>query len=895
LNQPGLGAGSNTPSDSTGAIGPTHYTEVVNAQVGLFDRTLAGVGSASLSTFTGAAAGVNVGDPQIQWDQQWGRWVYAALEIAPGPSPPNNWLAFGWSKNGDPANLSLANSEWCNFHIPTQTNIHDYPKLGHDANFILIGVNIYNATQAFVSAGIWAIIKPTVGVTTCVPPPSASLFGGPGTAVLRHGFPALNPVFTPVPGNTADTAATGYIVAIDPGYIGVWHVSALPVGSCVAPPCLVADGEIAITPWSFPTGNSYLIPQPANKPALNALDGRLTQAVQLSDPQAGVSAVWTQHTTQDAGGRTIVTWYQLVPAACTGGGLCGPAAKRQEGVLADPNLWLFNAAISPTSTGNASFIHYNTGSPSTFVDVRAQGRSISDPRHVMSGELILRNSSVADSDFSCSAPAGPPCRWGDYAGASPDPGSCSTVWGTNMLNGDTASTGSPTWVSQNFALSEGTVRSTVSTQQYTLSSSDGQTWADMDSTRLRLGAVPCIDSSGLISANADLFTSLAGVNQDIGVFVDVDGVQSAAPVVWKESGGFNGTFSPNAAFAQAVLPMPAGHTYDIRLKWKANKANSGTIYAGAGPLPGAAYSPARLTLQQFTTSPDEARTNMQPKNAGSDGTTWISIPGINPIALAPIANSKVVLSGNADLWTDTAGYNQDLGIRITGGGFGPGQVVAWKESGGFNGNYSPNAATVQATASLAGGQAYTASLVWKTNRPAPSAASIYAGAGPLPGAGGYSPTSLIAFMVPTGPNPYEVVSTGQFSLPSSDGSTWTSLGGLQVPVAAGATTQVLVDANMDLFTATPGYNQDLAIFVTDNGGPARLLAWKESGGFGGTFSPNAAFAQTVYPMVSGHTYVFSLRWKTNRSTGGSGATIYAGAGPISGAYSPTRLLIELAA
>ena len=37
--------------------------------------------------------------------------------------------------------------------------------------------------------------------------------------------------------------------------------------------------------------------------------------------------------------------------------------------------------------------------------------------------------------------------------------------------------------------------------------------------------------------------------------------------------------------------------------------------------------------------------------------------------------------------------------------------------------------------------------------------------------------------------------------------------------------------------------------------------------------------------------VFKLKWKTNINA--SGKTIYAGAGPISGQFSPTRLTVEL--
>jgi len=68
---------------------------------------------------------------------------------------------------------------------------------------------------------------------------------------------------------------------------------------------------------------------------------------------------------------------------------------------------------------------------------------------------------------------------------------------------------------------------------------------------------------------------------------------------------------------------------------------------------------------------------------------------------------------------------------------------------------------------------------------------------------------------------------------------------------------------------------------------------KESGGFAGTFSPNAAMVQAAFPLTAGHTYVFTAKWKTNRSATGTGTKIWAGAGPIGGLFSPTRLTAEL--
>ena len=183
-----------------------------------------------------------------------------------------------------------------------------------------------------------------------------------------------------------------------------------------------------------------------------------------------------------------------------------------------------------------------------------------------------------------------------------------------------------------------------------------------------------------------------------------------------------------------------------------------------------------------------------------------------------------------------------------------GTLIAWKESGGFAGTFSPNAAFVQATANLTGGQAYTAQLVWKTNQRAPASASIYAGAGPLPG-GAFSPTSLMAVMFPAGGYPLDVVTTSQLRMTNSDGATWGAMN-IQLAITPKTSMYAVVGANADLWTASAGYNQDLAVFVSDNGSSQRMV-WKESGG-SGAYSPNAAFAQARTGQEGGNPAVQNL-------------------------------------
>ncbi len=463
----------------------------------------------------------------------------------------------------------------------------------------------------------------------------------------------------------------------------------------------------------------------------------------------------------------------------------------------------------------------------------------------------------------------------------------------------------------------GSVYTTASTSQYQLPNSDGSTWQAIDATHLTLKITPAANSTAVLSANADLWTQNAGINQDIGIAVSGGTGAGSYPTVagqpeaWKESGGFAGTFSPNAAYLQTAIPLNAGIAYTITLVWKANKPATGaTIMAGAGPLfvpPSVpappitpSYSPIRLTAQlipgPLSPNPNFVQKVIKTQSllSGSNGSSWQDMDaGLTQSFTAP-GDGTLVIGGNADLWTANAGYNQDIGITVSGGtGIGTtyptlaGQPEAWKESGGYGGIQSPNAAFVQAVVLVKSSATYQVKLQWKTNRT--SGATIVAGAGPIGSA--FSPTTLTIQFFPS-TNVLTAAITAQPVNAASDGINPTpidsnNLSGT-IPSSSTADCVAILGGNADLWTANAGYNQDISIWVNGN-----LLGWKESGGFAGTFSPNAAFVQSVIPVPMGTTPGFILQWKTNIDARSSGARIYSGAGPIGVRYSPTRLSAEI--
>ena len=461
--------------------------------------------------------------------------------------------------------------------------------------------------------------------------------------------------------------------------------------------------------------------------------------------------------------------------------------------------------------------------------------------------------------------------------------------GTVDVTVTNASGTSATSSADQFTFANVTSISGCSTSQFTLTGNNGATWVDLGGTTSVI-FTPSADSFAIVDGNADLWTSSAGFNQDLGIAVTGGAYPSVVgqPEAWKESGGFGGTFSPNAANAQTVIGVLSGVTYTAKLQWKANHADPGTIYAGAGPI-GGKFSPTCLSVRLIPVSSATVATassTAQYNLTGNNGATWVDISTANlSVTYTAPADGFLVLAGNADLWTANAGFNQDIAINLDG------SIAAWKESGGLNGTFSPNAAFVLDVAPVSSGTSHTAKLQWKANHLDPG--TIFAGAGPI--GGKFSPTSLSVLFLPTGSAPVDKVSTSQYTLSGSNGTTWQTIDSFKFTLSFTPVNDcnVILGGNVDLWTANAGFNQDIGISIVDTGfpsSPGQPEAWKESGGFNGTFSPNAAYVQDVVTLLGGHTYTAQLVWKANQPA--AGATIYAGAGPISGAFSPTRLTLQ---
>ena len=423
------------PSDSTGAIGPTRYIELINIRYAIYDRTSNHpINTGTLNDLVGEPPppppgekeGVLVGDPQIIWDPTTRRFYYVALDVY---SAIDNRLAFGFSKTASPSSAA----DFCKYVIKFGPRLPDYPKMGDTKDLLLIGANTFLASIThglglYLGSDLVSITKPSAG-SGC---PRRSEFTVDIERKLREA--AGGRAWTPVPANQIDPAEGGYVAAASPdAFLGegfarslsVYEVSSGADGSLK----LGGPKRLKVPFYSVPA----TAPQPRSNYRIDTLDGRITQAILAKDPsRGGKVALWTQHTVLGGSGAEV-RWYEIDPTT--------KPSLFQKGTISGPNgLYAFNGAISPdrqVNGGTSRFganmvVGFNTSSTEQRPDIRMVAKQGSAP---VSDHVLIKSSPAVLEDHSCFA--FPWCRWGDYSAATPDPvvpGGANTgrVWLTNQ-------------------------------------------------------------------------------------------------------------------------------------------------------------------------------------------------------------------------------------------------------------------------------------------------------------------------------------------------------------------------------------------------------------------------------------------------------------------------------
>jgi hypothetical protein len=445
VNVPGQSDDRLAPGDPTGAAGPQSYIQFINDKMAIYSRTGSLINEAGTASFTAAGGSdTDYSDPQILWDATTNRFYYLIIRTA------DDTFAWGFSKNANPQTIS---TDFCNYtaDFGYGLNLPDYPKLGDSTDFLLIGANIY-AVEAYVGSDIDWIAKPKgqKAITTC---PAASTFRqGMDTAIKNADGSSF--ASDPNPAQQADPSSTGWVAAVPDetnsgaagNFLTVFPVTKNADGTANIPN---VGTQVSVSNFAPPPP----APQMGTNFTLDSLDGRLTHAVSSVDPATGRTALWTGHTIAGGAGSEY-RWYKIDVANAT---LFG------SGDVTDPNLFVLNGSIASdrlvrvtkrgvqAKFGSNAVIGFTTTGPQALP--AAQMVSVKGANPASSFVLVFQ-SPGPDNGFDCTENPFVPdrCRWGDYAGASSDPGAApkapeGRVWLDNMTatGGATPDPLNPTW------------------------------------------------------------------------------------------------------------------------------------------------------------------------------------------------------------------------------------------------------------------------------------------------------------------------------------------------------------------------------------------------------------------------------------------------------------------
>jgi hypothetical protein len=422
----------NAPADPVNAIGPDSFIEMVNTTVAIYSRSGALLASGSTERLTGTGNPDDLSDPQVMWDPATNRFYYSVINEA------TERIELGFSKSARPTSIP---GSFCNYHVNFGFGkaLPDYQKLGSTAHDLLVGANVFpDDPNADIHADVAWMTKPVGTGTIATCPAQSSFRTGKQTNLLDHSV--VGQGWTPVPAQQADPSTTGWVVGLpvlpdleSKGLIDLYKVSEKADGT---PSIQKTATTVTVPVYTDPTAEPAH--QKGTADTLDTLDGRFTHAVSAVDPNhGGATALWTAHTVvhgADPGGTTEVRWYEINVAA---------HKLFQSGTVSDPKRWVFNGAVSPDRTvtpagaahGGNMVLGFNTSSDSENVAVQMVSKVGAQP---VSGFVKVFTSPGPDQGRDCDALGGA-CRWGDYAGAVPDPaaslsGSTGRVWLSAMTS-----------------------------------------------------------------------------------------------------------------------------------------------------------------------------------------------------------------------------------------------------------------------------------------------------------------------------------------------------------------------------------------------------------------------------------------------------------------------------
>ncbi len=368
------------PPDTHGAAGLSHFVEITNSHLDIYQKAAPNnrVGSLKLSVFFNYTAQL-LFDPRVIYDSYRDRWIMSA--IANPESSAVQKFFFAVSQTADPLGA---------YYI-YQVNVSngfggfwDFPQLGQDRQAIIFTANFYNAANVYIDTRMFTVAKSLV-------------YNGPGQTLTPQMFTGLSGTLAPP--LVLDSNPKTFLVAADTADNKVSLYTLTNSGG--NPPTLSGPAFIAVPAYSTPPS----APQPAIGFTLDTSDSRFVNAgTQIGNSLFQVHSI-------NSGGFARCRFYEFdtLNLQVIQHGDFGRSSTSFD----------FNASIAANRRKDV-FVTWTSTDPANNVnaEVRYSARLHTDPLNVIPspGQLLFGSATYYNA-----VPTSQEQRWGDYSAVSLDP------------------------------------------------------------------------------------------------------------------------------------------------------------------------------------------------------------------------------------------------------------------------------------------------------------------------------------------------------------------------------------------------------------------------------------------------------------------------------------------
>lgn len=387
-----------SPPDPQIAVGPTDVLEMVNASATVYAKTGTLKARVDLNVFFPVPAGWTFTDPRVLYDSLSGRWFASGFAY---DSRADSQVYVAVSATGDPV------GRWTVYTVGrTAGLLADQPKFAVSTDKLAVSWNDFQgATGQYVGEETWVLDKAAL-LAGKAAVPAAELFGG--TDPDRYG---LVPALDLTPTSTLWLVYNNADPALDQNTTG-------PTVGVVAVTGDPAARTVGVTEYDPPVF-ATTAPPPAAQPGAPA-------SVETGDDRL-LSAVWADGRLWAAGNDGCVPPGSQAVRSCLrllGIRTAGAApAVVQDLDLAEPAADLYYPAVTVDGRGDL-LVAFSWSSasryPSAAVTVEPAGAAPGSFTPVLT---------FAPGRGPYGPLRGDPARFGDYAGAAPDPADPGTLWG----------------------------------------------------------------------------------------------------------------------------------------------------------------------------------------------------------------------------------------------------------------------------------------------------------------------------------------------------------------------------------------------------------------------------------------------------------------------------------